>query len=310
MTECTVALTIRSFDADGPAMGRLRKECRIGFVNRSGRRMAVADLPRAIGGADGVIAGTEPFSREVMEACPGLKVISRVGTGTDSIDLDAARARDIRVFTTPESPVPAVAEHTLALLLSVLRGIPRRNELMRKGEEAVEPGTLLAGKTVGVIGYGRIGRRVAGMLMSLGCRVLVFDPFPGGPGQPGVKACSSLEEIAGEADILTLHASAQHGGRPLIDRALLSRCRKGVVIVNAARGSLIDEDALVHALEEGRVAGAGLDVFQREPYAGPLLRFPQVVATPHVASNTVETRREMEMEAVENLIQGLAGGAS
>ncbi|MDD1664241.1 MAG: hypothetical protein LUQ32_02695, partial [Methanomicrobiales archaeon] len=129
MTECTVALTIRSFHPDGPAMGRLRKECRIGFVNRSGRRMAEGDLPRAIGGAEGVIAGTEPFSRQVMEACPRLRIISRVGTGTDSIDMEAAKAREIRVFTTPESPVQAVAEHTLALLLSILKGIPRRNEL-------------------------------------------------------------------------------------------------------------------------------------------------------------------------------------
>jgi D-3-phosphoglycerate dehydrogenase len=286
-------------------MGRLRKGCRIGFVNRSGRRMPEGDISRAIGGAEGVIAGTEPFSRRVIEACPRLRIISRVGTGIDSIDMEAAQARGIRVFTTPNSPVQAVAEHTLALLLSVLKRIPQRNEMMRQGEEALEPGTLLAGKTVGVLGFGRIGMKVAAMLESLGCRVLVHDPYREGPDQPGVKFLASLEDLAGEADILTLHASAQPGGRPLLDGHLLSRCRRGIVIVNTARGSLIDEAALVHALEEGRVAAAGLDVFPSEPYSGPLLRFPQVIATPHVASNTTETRREMEMEAVENLLHGV-----
>jgi D-3-phosphoglycerate dehydrogenase len=180
---------------------------------------------------------------------------------------------------------------------------------MRKGEEALEPGTLLAGKTVGVIGLGRIGMKVAMMLGSLGCRILVYDPYRKGPDQPGVKFLPSLEDLAGEADILTLHAPAQPGDRPILDGAILSRCRRGVVIVNTARGSLIDEAALVSALEEGRVAAAGLDVFPREPYTGPLLRFPQVVATPHVASNTIETRQEMEMEAVENLMKGFSGGA-
>jgi D-3-phosphoglycerate dehydrogenase len=310
MRECTVALTIRSFDPDGPAMVRLREKCRIGFVNRSGKRLAEGDIPGAIGGADGVIAGTEPFSRQVIGACPRLRIISRVGTGTDSIDLEAARARDIQVFTTPESPVQAVAEHTLALLLSALRGIPRRSELMRRGEEDLEPGTLLAGKTVGVIGLGRIGMKVAAMLGSFDCRVIAYDPFRRGPDQPGVQLFSSLGELVEEADILTLHAPAQPGDRPILDGALLARCRRGVVIVNTARGSLIDEDALVRALGEGRVAAAGLDVFPREPYTGPLLRFPQVVATPHVASNTIETRQEMEMEAVENLIRGFSAGAS
>jgi len=310
MSRCTVALTIRSFDQGGPAMGKLRESCRGGVVNRSGKRLSEGEVSRAIGGAEGVIAGTEPFSRQVLEACPGLRIISRVGTGTDSIDLAAARARDIRVFTTPESPVQAVAEHTLALLLSALRGIPRRNELMRKGEEAVEPGTLLAGKTAGVIGLGRIGMKVAGMLGCLGCRVIAYDPYRKDPAPGGIRLAPSLADLVAGVDILTLHATAQPGGGPILDGTLLGQCRRGVVIVNAARGSLIDEDALVRALEEGRVAAAGLDVFPREPYRGPLLRFPQVTATPHVASNTVETRREMEMEAVENLIQGFAGGAS
>ena len=309
MRECTVALTIRSFDHDGPAMAKLREQCRIGYINRSGRRMAEGDLCQALDGASGVIAGTEPFSQMVINACPRLRIISRVGTGIDSIDSEAAQARGIRIFTTPEPPVQAVAEHTLALLLSILKGIPQRNEMMRKGEEALQAGTLLAGKTIGIVGFGRIGMKVAAMLKSLGCRILAYDPFTGGTDQGGVEFLVSLEDLVAEADILTLHASARPGGQPILDGHILSRCRRGMVVLNTARGSLIDEAALVHALEEGTVAAAGLDVFPTEPYTGPLLRFPQVIATPHVASNTIETRREMEMGAVENLIAGLRGGA-
>jgi len=310
MRDCTVALTIRSFDHDGPAMARLREACRIGYVNRSGKRLGEGDLCRALGGADGVIAGTEPFSRRVIDACPDLRVISRVGTGTDSIDREAAERRGIRVLTTPDAPVQAVAEHTLALLLAILKRIPERNELVREGKADAQPGSILAGKTVGIVGLGRIGRRVAAMLRALGCRVIAYDPFRQGTDPAGVEIRGSLEDLVAGADILTLHAPAQPGNRPILDGRIFSLCRKGVVLVNTARGSLVDEKALVRALEDGTVAGAGLDVFPSEPYTGELLRFPQLVATPHVASNTRETRREMEMEAVENLIAGFSGGAS
>ncbi|HXW99398.1 MAG TPA: NAD(P)-dependent oxidoreductase, partial [Methanomicrobiales archaeon] len=216
----------------------------------------------------------------------------------------------IRVFTTPDAPVQAVAEHTLALLLAVLKRIPERNQIVREGKTDVQPGSLLAGKTVGIVGLGRIGRRVAAMLQALGCRVIAYDPFRQGTDPAGVEIRPSLEDLVAEAEILTLHAPAQPGNRAILDGRILSLCRKGVVLVNTARGSLIDEEALLRALEDGTVAGVGLDVFPSEPYTGKLLRFPQLVATPHVASNTVETRREMEMEAVENLIAGFGGGAA
>jgi D-3-phosphoglycerate dehydrogenase len=291
-------------------MTRLREHCEIGYINSTGRRLGEGDLIGAVGGAQGVIAGTEPYSRRVLDAMPGLRAISRVGTGTDTIDLAAARARGIQVFTTPEAPVQAVAEHTLALTLAILRRICPYNQEMRAGQERTVPGVLLSGKTVGIVGFGRIGRRVASIFSSLGCRVLVHDPFIGRGDVPGVAFADTLEDLAGRADIITLHAAPGPGARPIFDGRILSRCRKGVILINTARGSLVDEEALASALEDGTVAGAGLDVFSREPYSGPLLGYPGIIATPHVASNTLETRERMEMEAVDNLIRGLSGRSS
>jgi D-3-phosphoglycerate dehydrogenase len=233
-----------------------------------------------------------------------------VGTGTDNIDLRTARARGIRVFTTPEAPVQAVAEHTLALILCLAKRLCPFNAQMRMGEYRTDPGTLISGKTVGIVGYGRIGRRVGSMLSALGCRVIVYDPPIAEREGVDVTFTGTLGDLADQADIISLHATPGQDGRPIFDDRVFSRCRRGVLFVNTARGSLVDEEALASAILSGRVAGAGLDVFSREPYSGPLLGLPQVIATPHVASNTRETRERMEMEAVENLMHGLAGGPS
>ena len=306
MNRFRVAITVRSFDYDGPAMADLLQSCDIVSANRSGRRLAETDLPDALRDSQGVIAGTEPFTRDVFAGARALRVISRVGVGTDSIDLAAARERGIRVFTTPDAATQAVAEHTLALTLAVLKRIGLYT-LSRQGEEvSTPPGILLSGKTAGIIGLGRIGHRVATMLECLGCRIMYHDPAPGRDPRTGWTAARDLPDLLGQADVLTLHAPAQDGGKPLLGAGELALCRQGAIIINTARGTLIDEDALVSGLLSGHIAGAGLDVFAREPYRGPLLAFPQVVTTPHVASHTVESRREMEREAAANLLRGLA----
>jgi D-3-phosphoglycerate dehydrogenase len=287
-------------------MEKLRSHFAVTYLNDTGGRLTEDDLCRALRGADGAIAGTEPFTRRVLDAAGDLKVISRVGVGLDSVDLEAAASHGIRVTITPSAPVQAVAEHTLALVLSVAKQIPVCQARLREGDAVVPPpGLLVSGRTAGIVGMGRIGQRVAGLLEALGCRISYYDPRVDAGRAAWVRK-ESLGDLARGADILTLHAPAQPGNRPLIGREIISLCRRGLILVNTARGSLIDEEALAYALEEGIVAGAGLDVFSREPYRGPLLRFPQVVATPHVASNTVETRRQMEMEAVDNMIEALA----
>ena len=300
----SVAITIRSFDLSGPAIKKLKENCTILFINKTGKRLSETDLIDALRNVQGVIAGTETFSRRVINQCSSLKVISRVGVGTDSIDLTAARDHGIQIVTTPNSPVQSVAEHTLAFILSALKNIPQYNEQMRKNNHAITAGSLLSGKTVGIAGMGRVGTRVAEMLECLGCHILFYDPLVARQIPSTWKQIDSIENLVKCSDILSIHAAPQPDNSPLIDVNVLSQAN-GITIVNTARGSLIDEQSLISALTSGKVKSAALDVFPSEPYTGKLLSFPQVIATPHVASNTVESRRQMEMESVNNLIKSL-----
>lgn len=299
-----VAITIRSFDLQGSAYKKLREQYTISFANISGRRLSEEELIAAVTGCTGVIAGTENFSSRVIHQSPSLKIISRVGVGTDSIDLKEAKSLGIHVATTPNSPIQAVAEHTLALLLSSLKRIPQYNEQMHRNNHAVVPGSLLSGKTVGIAGLGRVGTRVAEQLACLGCRISFYDPWFSREKPPAWKQYDSLETLVQDVDILSIHSAPLPEGLPLINDEVLSHA-KGITIINTARGTLIDEPALIRSLSSGAVRSAALDVFPSEPYTGKLLEFPQVIVTPHVASNTSESRSLMEMEAADNLIQYL-----
>lgn len=302
MSMLNLAITIRSFNYDGPAINKLNNTFTITYANRSGQRLSDDALVHALSGADCVIAGTETFTEAIFEQSPRLKAISRVGTGLDSIDLAAAKTRGIAILSTPRSPIPAVTEHTISLIFSVMKNIPYYNDAMRKGSPQIRPGRMLAGKKAGIIGLGKIGARVAAALDFFGCTVTYYDPYTHQPSNPAWNRVQSLPELVKDIDILTLHASADPTAPPLINADVLSVSKRGLIIINTARGTLIDEAALLEALKNGQVSGAGLDVFCHEPYSGELLTLPQVIATPHVASNTIESRDEMEKEAVENLI--------
>ncbi|MDD1653174.1 MAG: phosphoglycerate dehydrogenase [Methanomicrobiales archaeon] len=303
-----IAITIRSFGTGGQALERLRDRASILSRNTSGRRLTEDELIRALREAEGVIAGTEPFTRRVLESSPSLRAISRVGSGTDSIDLATARERGIAVLVTRDAPVRAVAEHTLALMLACLKQIPRRDRAMREGKEIGDPGGLLGGRSVGIIGLGRIGREVARLLEPFGCRILYHDIALPPDTVTAWERKEYLRDLLEVSDILSLHATPPASGKPILDEEAFHSIKPGVIIINTARGSLIDEDALLQAIRNGTVAGAGLDVFRTEPYRGPLLACPQVIATPHVASSTVESRAAMEDEAVEHLLLALEGG--
>lgn len=302
-----VAITIRSFNRSGPALKALESEFSICYQNRTGRKLDEAGLIAAVRDAEYVIAGTEQFSRRVLDTAVNLRAISRVGVGTDSIDLKAAAVRNIRILTTPEAPAAAVTEHTLALLLAATKRVPKYNENMRKGDFSLDPGILLSGKTAGIVGLGRIGRRFARILSCMGCRVRYFDPYVPDSPDPAWAAAPSLAELVRDADIISLHTPPSPDGTPLIGPEIFAQCRKGMILVNTARGSLVDEAALESALKEGIVGAACLDVFRDEPYTGSLLKYPQVIVTPHVASNTAESREQMEYEAVQNLILAKKG---
>lgn len=297
-----VAITIRSFDLSGQAMKKLQDEFDIVYINSTGLHLSENELISAIYNAEYVVAGTEIFSKKVIEISINLKVISRVGVGMDNIDINTAENLNIRILNTPEAPGLAVAEHTLALLLVLLKRIPQYNQQMREENYVVKPGLMLSGKTIGIIGLGKIGYRMATMVTALGCNVHYFDPYlRSSPSSKWIRH-TSLETLVSTVDIISLHTAPLKDGSAILNKQIFLQCKKGIIVLNTARGSLIDEDALKEALEAGIVSAAGLDVFPFEPYYGGLLEFTQVVTTPHVASNTIESRREMEMEAVNNLI--------
>jgi len=302
MVRKKVAITIRSFDINGPAMELLKANCDIVYINTSGNRLNEPEVSRAIAGVHGVIAGTEPFSDKVIGSSDAIQVISRVGIGLDNIDTVFAEQKNVQICNTPLSPVQSVAEHTLALTLTLIKNIVNYSVSMRKCSHTPKPGILLFGKNVGIIGLGRIGSRVASLFDAFGCFIYYYDPFVPRPPVDSWHRIDTIDQLVTMTEIVSIHVSARPDSPPLVDNAVISRCKKGIIFINTSRGSLIDENALAVALESEIVAGAGLDVFSQEPYTGKLLSFPQVISTPHVASNTVESRREMEMEAVSNLL--------
>lgn len=294
-----VCITTSSFDlaANGHLAGLIAKGFEV-HLNPHGKQLSEAQAADFMRAHDpvAVIAGVEPWTESVMAAAPSLKVISRVGVGVDSIDFAAARARGIAIRSTPDAPAPAVAELTIGLILSMLRKVSLLDRRLRSGDWAKAQGPLLAGKNVGVIGYGRIGRRVAALLQAFEAAPIPYDP---------VTAPGDLATVLAQSDIVTLHLPYSAETRHILNAAMIARMKPGAYLVNASRGGLVDEEALCTALKSGRLAGAALDVFEQEPYAGPLCDFDAVVLTPHVGSAAVEVRRRMETEAAANLVEAL-----
>lgn len=300
-----IAVTIRSFEAVQSLLDSIGAAGSIVYINDTGKRLDESELCDVLHDADAAVAGTEPFTENVFKSAPHLRVISRVGVGLDNIDIEAAHDHGVTVVNTPDAPSLAVAEHTLSLILTVLKRIAVYNENMRNNDFSIKPGLLLSGRRVGIVGLGRVGRKVAEMLDMLGCRISYFDPFLSETPSTQWTHTNTLKELLSSVDIVTLHVPSQPNEKPLLDKGAFGCCKHGIVLVNTARGSLVDDDALASAIEGGIVWGAGLDVFSNEPYTGKLLDFSQVVVTPHVASNTTESRKQMEIEAINNLIDEL-----
>jgi D-3-phosphoglycerate dehydrogenase len=270
-----------------------------------------SDLQTIIDGFDGiVIRSATTLDAGLIERGSRLKVIARAGVGIDNVDVDAATRRGIVVANAPESTVVSAAEHTVALLLAVARNIPQAHAALKGGswERGRFAGIELAGKTLAVLGFGRIGRQVARRALALGMRVVAYDPFvaPERFRELGVEPVT-LDEAYAAADLLTLHLPLTDETRGLLDAKAFSHLRDGVRIVNAARGELVDEAALVDAIRAGKVAGAALDVFGSEPYSGPLLELEEVVVTPHLAASTSEAQDRAGLMIAEQVTAALEG---
>lgn len=300
-----VVISTSSFDIDNnPSIQRLIK-AGITVVTNPHRRKLSEDEIIALLNQDtnGLLAGIEPLTERVFASANSLKVISRCGSGLDSVDLAAAKQRSIAVFNTPEAPAQAVAELTLGLILTSLRQIGLTDRKLRSGEWPRTRGHLLAAQSVGIIGLGHIGRRVARLCQAFEASVIAHDPYL--PQAPQTIPLMPLEQLLATADIISLHLPYSADTHHLLNETAISRMKPGTFIINAARGGLIEETALYAALASGHLGGAALDVFEQEPYHGPLLKCDNIILTSHIGSLAKESRQLMEIEAADNLLSGL-----
>ena len=298
-----IAVTTSSFAREDRApMEMLRAG---GFrikLNSLGRKLTVEETVNLCKGCVGIIAGTESYGRGALVRLSGLEVISRCGAGIESIDLDAAKELGIRVLNTPFGPTTAVAELTVALMLDLLRNISAMDREIRSRKWNKQMGNLLSGKRVGIIGFGRIGQKVSKLLKPFGCKILYNDPAVKSV-FPGIER-AKLGELLKSSEVVSIHVSSND---EILGEKELRRMKKGALLVNIARGKVINEDALYRALKDGHLGGAAIDVFKTEPYRGPLRKLTNVVLTPHIGSYAAECRIGMEIEAVKNLIKSLKG---
>ena len=259
---------------------------------------------------DGLIAGVDDINASVIQAADRLKVISRYGSGVDRIDLAEATRKGVVVTNTPGANAVAVAEFTIGLMLALARDLCEANQAAHRGHWPRFTGINLRGKTVGLVGLGFVGREVAQRLQNFGCRLLATDPAidPGAARAIGVQTVS-LDELLSESDFVSLHLPASAATAGMINRGTLSRMKPGAFLVNTARGELVDEAALTEALAAGRLSGAALDVFSKEPPGKDhaLLQFPHVILTPHISARADDAMNQMGWMAMQDCLAVLSG---
>ncbi|WP_043004789.1 NAD(P)-dependent oxidoreductase [Comamonas testosteroni] len=255
-----------------------------------------------------VLRGSKPVSAAVLRAAPALRIVAKNGAGVDSVDMEAARTRGVAVAVAQAANAPAVAEHALALMLALVRQLPQLDRQVRAGGWAGSnwQGRDFRGSTVGIVGYGAIGRATAQLAAALGAKVLVLRPA----GQADDFDCEpDLRQLLPRVDILSLHCPLTEQTRGLIGANELALLRPGSLLINTARGPVVDETALLAALESGHLGGAGLDTFDIEPLpqGHPLARLPQVLLTPHVAGVTRQAALRVATLTAANIVDHLAG---
>ena len=308
--QCRVLVTATSYGAHDSAL-KTTLESRVGEVvyNPSGKPYTAEELAALIPGFDAVIAGLDRFDRQVIARADCLRVIARYGTGVDNVDLEAAREKGIIVTNTPAANADSVAELTVGLILALARNIVRADRETRVGLWPRLQGISVNGKSVGLIGFGAIGRRVAQKLSGLGCQVLAYDPYADPTSARELARFVSREEVIAAADFLSLHCPLTAQTRGMVDETFLKTMKRGAFLINTARGELVDEAALVAALKEGRLRGAALDVFTRQPPGAdhPLLAMPQVIVTPHMGAHSDHAANAMGWGALNNCLAVLRG---
>ena len=277
--------------------------------NETGVRPTADELKELLDGAFAAVAGTEKYTADVVESAKDLRALIRFGVGTDNLDLKALKAKGVEVGTTAN--YNSVAEFALTLMLGLIKNLPRLDAAARKGQWARFPMREIAGKTVGIVGFGRIGRRVAELLKGFGPTILAYDPFvaPEFIEKAGAVP-SGFEELLRESDIVTLHLPFTPEVRHLMNAETLALMKDGASLVNTARGGLVDEAALCEALASGKLAGAAIDVYETEPITAdnPLFKFENAVFSPHVSALSFETNYNGSLICAESIINVYNGG--
>ncbi len=300
-----------------PVQARLLEHFTVA-LNRSDKPFTSARLIRALSEADGILCSpNDLFSEEIFEAGPPLRtrILANAGTDTDNIDLDAAEAARIAVTNAPVDDSDAVADLAIALILACARRMTRAEACLRQGNWAgSDPtswtGVGLAGRTLGLVGLGSAGRATARRAaLGFGMRVLSHDPQSVSVPGVTVEPCTSLADLLAAAEFVSLHPCTVPGAEPVLDAERISQMKPGAFLVNTARGSLVHEPALVRALREGKLSGAGLDVFPDPPHVSrELLDLDSVTLLPHIGAATMENRIRMGMTAVDSLLAFFSGG--
>jgi len=272
------------------------------------RRLRPHDVTGLLQDIDGVIAGTEPYNCETLRNADRLRVISRVGIGLDSVDLEYCRDNNIQVTYTPDAPSQAVAELTVANILNLLRHIHRSDRSVREGVWNRFMGRLVQEATIGIIGVGRIGSRVIRLLEPFGPAILANDTDHNvyGKQMPNTKWCP-IEDIVRTADMITFHIPMCSKNHHFVSRSLIAQMKTGALLINTSRGAIVNTEALTDALVQKHLSGAALDVYEDEPYEGLLTRLDNVILTAHIGASARHSRYLMELGAAEDCIRVLNG---
>ena len=278
-------------------------------LNKKGRKLTSKEVIDILQDYDGVIAGTELYTKEILRQISNIKVISRLGVGMDNIDLEFAKSMDIKVYKSKTTPALSVVELTLGLILDLLRKINQQNNQLKTGVWNKQMGELLTNKTLGIVGMGNIGKQLVKTLKGFNLNIIAHDL-----NQDELFAkeyniqYAELDLLLQKSDIVSIHLNLTDETNRLFDYNTFKKMKKNAILINASRGEIINEADLIKALDEKLIRGVGLDVFEYEPYNGPLVNYDNVILTPHIGAYAKEIRMKMELEAAENLIEGFENG--
>jgi len=306
-----VLVTATSFGKDDPTLKKeLEEQAGRVVYNTYGRPMTVDELISSLSGCDGVIAGLDSFNAQVIQSAKSLKVIARYGVGVDRVDLQAAREARIVVTNTPGANAVSVAELTIGLIICLARSIPEASASIKAGNWPRYSGLAIEGKTIGLVGLGAIGKRVAERLLPFNCRLVAYDPFADLEfAQRKSVNIMPLPEVLAQSDFVSLHLPITPQTQGLVNQSFLDCMKPGAFLINTARGELIDEQAVYAALICGHLRGAAIDVFTKEPPGSDnsLVGLPQVLATPHLGAHSDGATNAMGRLAMQDCLAVLSG---